>query len=216
VAFDKGRKIITDGALELGIVLRADKLAKTELFYDLLLFWNRSINLTTVTDEEEFATTHFLDSLLYLKGFPDQGPSLKVLDVGTGAGFPAIPIKIAFPDLDILLLEPSFKKTSFLHTVNSKLNLQMPIVEKKVVDWLKINSERRFDLIVMRAVGKLEKFVKELYPALLPTGRIIVSMGPADIPLKELPNYRLEVLSAPLPGTAMIRTLFIFHKKGNE
>lgn len=216
MAFDKGRKIISDGALELGIVLGVDKLAKIEVFYDNLLFWNRSINLTTVTDEEEFATTHFLDSLLYLKGFPDPGPPLKILDVGTGAGFPAIPMKIVFPDLDVTLLEPSFKKTSFLHTVNSKLDLQMPIVEKKVVDWLKINPEKKFDLIVMRAVGNLEKFVKDLYPALLPTGRIIVSMGPADIPLREVPNYRLEVISAPIPGIGIIRKLFIFHKKGNN
>ena len=204
--------IISRGMEALGLPFGQKEQEKTVAFYELLVFWNRTINLTTVDDEEGFAVIHFLDSILYAKGLPPEFERLQFLDVGTGAGFPAIPLKIIFPDLKMFLVEPSYKKTSFLHTLNSRLNLKLSIVEDKVGRWLKKNPETVVDLVLMRAVGNLKLFMAELYDHISSGGRIVVSTGPEKIDLNEGGRFRMEMLSLTIPTSQNRRNLLIFHK----
>jgi len=107
---------------EMGIHLCPEQLEKFKLYFDHLRTWNESINLTSITDDRDIIIKHFVDSLAGL--VPDEiAIGSKVIDVGTGAGFPGIPMKIARPDLRMVLVEPVQKKVSFLYSLIGHLRL---------------------------------------------------------------------------------------------
>ena len=107
---------------KLGINLTNDQIDKLARFYQLLVTWNEKINLTTIIKEEEVYLKHFYDSLTLIKVVDLRQP-LTILDVGTGAGFPGIVLKIVFPNLKITLLEPTLKRCNFLNEVIKVLDL---------------------------------------------------------------------------------------------
>ena len=98
--------------LKLNIKLDKEKLNKLERFYELLITWNEKLNLTTITNKEEVYLKHFYDSLTLIKAL-DLTKDLKLLDVGTGAGFPGIVLKIVFPNLKITLLDATSKRINY-------------------------------------------------------------------------------------------------------
>ena len=106
---------MTEGTRELGIVLSEKQMEQFYRYYELLVEWNKVMNLTGITELEEVVSKHFIDSLALVKAVPLQdGRKVSAIDVGTGAGFPGIPLKIAFPNLKITLLDSLNKRIKFL------------------------------------------------------------------------------------------------------
>src|SRR3972149_4880003 len=121
---EKQKKILAEGGLALGVTLDEKKLSNFGVYLDEIKKWNEKMNLTSITEETEIVTRHFLDSLTplsFLTGIE------KVLDIGSGAGFPGIPLKIAAPSMGVTLMESTEKKIFFLrHIIRT---LQLPIAE---------------------------------------------------------------------------------------
>ena len=138
------------------INLTENQAAQFQKFYDLVIDWNTKINLTAITDEKEFAIKHVMDSLSL---WDDEKFSnvKKILDVGTGAGFPAIPIKIFKPNVEIFLLDSLNKRVEFLKKVAAELNLEnVTCLHGRAEDFARQNNFREsFDLVTARAVARL-------------------------------------------------------------
>jgi 16S rRNA (guanine527-N7)-methyltransferase len=151
---------LTQGAGQLGLTLSPEQTRQFQLYYEELVDWNRRVNLTAITDYEEVQVKHFLDSLTLvpaLEGIPWPEVGFDLLDVGTGAGLPGIPIKVFLPQIRLVLLESVGKKTAFLRHVAGRLGLDNVEVLTGRAEELAHQPEYRegFDLVVSRAVNKL-------------------------------------------------------------
>ena len=154
---------------------------KTELYdtyINELLEWNQKFNLTSITDPAEIKIKHFEDSLTILNAIDlkDQ----KVIDIGTGAGFPGIPLKIERPELKLTLVEATRKKTEFLKHIVAKLNLRdIEIIWARAE---KLNQDPKytgqFDVVLAKAVAKFDKLIGYALPFLKPGGVFIAQKGP--------------------------------------
>ena len=131
--------------------LSKEQISKFERYLDLLLEWNEKFNLTAITDKDEIEEKHFLDSLELIEFFGVKNKTL--LDVGSGAGFPGIPLAIAEPSLDVTLLEANGKKVSFLKEVIKVLELPNVEVIQGRAEELKMREH--FDVVTARAVKEL-------------------------------------------------------------
>ena len=159
---------------KINIILDEDKLNKLDKFYHLLINWNKKINLTTITKEEDVYLKHFYDSLTLIKVI-DLNQNLKVLDVGTGAGFPGIVLKIVFPNLKITLLDSLQKRINYLNEIIKELRLNnIETVCIRAEKFTKIHHEE-YDLVVSRAVAHL-KILSEITFACLKVNGYLVAM----------------------------------------
>lgn len=136
--------------------------------------WNRAINLTAIDDDREILVKHFIDSIAGLKVI-DINSEIELLDIGAGAGFPALPLKFVRPELSVELLEPSEKKGAFLRYVVGSLGLQgVTVATAKLEDYAgRENVQGRFDYIVVRAF-KVDTFGLELSTLLKPDGKLVL------------------------------------------
>jgi 16S rRNA (guanine527-N7)-methyltransferase len=170
-----------------------------------VLRWNRSIRLTAITAPEEVAVKHILDSLLLLKLSPFSG---RILDFGSGAGYPGIPLAVALPGSRVVLLESSGKKCAFLSHVLRKLSLANADVVNARLERRSLLSIGQFEHIVTRATLPREKAVPLLLPYLAPGGRFLLMQGPEEGKGKrEKPEGKEEDSS--LQGAAQERTVRI-------
>jgi 16S rRNA (guanine527-N7)-methyltransferase len=172
----EGKRFLEQGAKTLGISLSADQLEQFMDYLALLRKWNRVINLTALNSMEEIVVKHFLDSLTLLPHLPEKA---RILDLGSGAGFPGLPIKIVRPGQAITLVDASAKKISFLKEVVRCLNLSgtrvlQGFVSKRSPTLL---GSDRFEIIVARAVGKLIDLLSGLYPYLEKGGELLLMKG---------------------------------------
>ena len=170
----RNNEIFLKGLNELNIQLTDHQLEQFELYYDLLIEWNSFMNLTAITDYDEVLVKHFLDSLVISKVWsPEDGKRL--LDMGTGAGFPGIPLKIVYPDMNIVLMDSLNKRIKFLNEVINKLNLQNIKAIHGRAEELGRNSEYReaFDICVSRAVAKLASLSEFCLPFVKKNGYFI-------------------------------------------
>jgi 16S rRNA (guanine527-N7)-methyltransferase len=172
--------------------------------------WNKAYNLTGLKKDEEIIIKHFLDSLLYLKVINDG--KVDIADIGTGAGFPGIPIKIIRPEIEIYLIEPSGKKTAFLNHIIRQLGLKNIEVIEKPVEEIKVNRElpRFVDIAVTRALFSIKDFKKKASHIIKPGGKLILSKGPKVYEeLKSLRNIDYKIVTLRLPLTSIERYLVL-------
>lgn len=162
----------------LGISLSAKQKSLFDNYLELLLEWNKKINLTSITDPEEIWFKHFFDSLTCLRIIETKSPFL-LADIGTGAGLPGIPLKIMIPGLDLLLVESIEKKSDFCHTAVEKLELDRVSVVNARAE--KVGNDRRyrekFDWAVSRAVASLPVLAEYQLPLVKTGGSALVMKG---------------------------------------
>jgi len=148
------KELFIEEVKKLGIDVNSDKLVKLELFYKLLIEWNEKINLTTIIEEEDVYLKHFYDSLTLFRNI-DLDKPIKICDVGSGAGFPGIVLKIFFPNINITLVDSLNKRIIYLNNIIDKLGLSnINAVHFRMEDYSKI-FEEEYDYITARAVSQL-------------------------------------------------------------
>lgn len=233
-------ELLRDGARALGLCLTAEHVRGFQTYYHELEIWNRKFNLTAVTQYEQVQLKHFLDSLTCLlalpvpgaartdAGLPDVVPlstaeaPLLCIDVGTGAGFPGLPLKIMRPALQMTLLESSRKKISFLEHLVERLEL-------KGVELLWARAEEagqdtrhreRYDVVLARAVADLTVLVEYCLP-LCRKGGVVIAQKSAQVAdelhaaegaMRILGGQLREVKAIQLPGLAEPRSLLVIDK----
>jgi 16S rRNA (guanine527-N7)-methyltransferase len=160
---------LIEGAGKLGIEFNARQVKQFELYYQELIEWNRKINLTAITDYSSVQVKHFLDSLtitLALPGEEVERPDFNIVDIGTGAGFPGLPLKILFAQPRLVLIEPTTKKTAFLHHLIHKLELEnVEVLNSRAEEAAHLPLYReQFSLVLSRAVALLPTLVELTLP----------------------------------------------------
>ncbi len=174
---DIRQKLILESK-NLGIKVTAEQAAKFQKYMELLVEWNEKLNLTAITEPEEILEKHFLDSLTTLLACKPKDGS-KVLDVGTGAGFPGVPIKIMRPDLQVTLLDGSNKRLNFLGELCSELGVECRRVHKRAEEAGVDKAMREnFDIVTARAVAQLRVLCEYCLPLVKMKGYFIAMKGP--------------------------------------
>ncbi|MGH7208630.1 MAG: 16S rRNA (guanine(527)-N(7))-methyltransferase RsmG [Nitrospiraceae bacterium] len=167
-------KVLLEGAAEFGIGLSARQVSELTVYAEELIAWNNKINLTAITHPDQIAIKHFVDSLACSQAIMVP-PAHAMLDIGAGAGFPGLPLKILYPELDLILLEPSQKKTAFLRHLIGTLDLKRAtVLPKRIQDIVKEpDYQGRFTSIVTRALG-VGTLLRLLPPLLTKQGKVIL------------------------------------------
>ena len=168
-------ELLRQASNEVGVSLRDSQIKLFEVYLQALLEWNKTFNLTGIRDPEDIVIKHFVDSLTPL---PYLEPSGRLLDIGPGAGFPSIPLKIAAGELHITLVEASRKRVSFLKHIIRTLKLESVIVKHSRFEHLE-PADLPFNTIISRAFTRLEPLVKLVAPLMTPGNSLVAMLGPA-------------------------------------
>jgi 16S rRNA (guanine527-N7)-methyltransferase len=206
--------------LELGIELDSDRLGLFSAFAEELKKWNRKINLTAIRDDREIVVKHFADSLTLLPLLTGNG---SLLDIGSGGGFPAIPLKIMLPSLSVFSVDAVEKKILFQRHAARRLQLQLFTAFHSRVEELSASHAANFDYVVSRAFSDLPYFASLALPLIKNSGRIIAMKGrggreEADSAAGQLGNLGVGVLKCvhlTLPVTGDDRYLIVMAKTGS-
>lgn len=211
-----------EGLTDLGISLSEEQLTQFIKYYELLIEKNRVMNLTAITDFDEVVQKHFLDSLSLVKVLEEK-PVGKILDMGTGAGFPGIPIKIAFPDCSMTLVDSVNKKIGFIQEAVQVIGLHnVEAIHGRVEDLgHDVSHREQYDLVVSRAVAALPVLVEYCLP--------FVKLGGAFLSYKSVKvdeelsagKKAIQVLGGrikkdvrfQLPGTEIERAFLLIEKE---
>lgn len=183
------------GIEELGIEITREQLQKFDRYIALLIQWNKVMNLTAIVEPEEIIVDHFLDSLSILKEVKFEG-TISIIDVGTGAGFPGVPIKIMKPDIQIVLLDSLRKRTEFLSALRDELQLEdIEIIHSRAEDLARKEEYREhFDFALSRAVAPLNILAEYCMPFIKKGGLFISYKGPAAQDEMEKARKAMDIL----------------------
>lgn len=199
--------------------LSEEQINQFKIYYETLLEESEKYNLTNLKTEEEIYIKHFLDSIIMIKYIDLEG-NKSLADVGTGAGFPGIPLKIIKPDLKITLIEPTLKRCNFLNLIIKKLNLKdIEVINDRAENVVKEKRES-FDILTARAVAGLNILLELLTPLTKQTGKIIILKGDvteelnkATTAIKKLKLKQNAIYTFNLPLDLGKRTIIEFNKK---
>ncbi|MGG0643751.1 16S rRNA (guanine(527)-N(7))-methyltransferase RsmG [Sporosarcina gallistercoris] len=206
---------------EKGISLTEQQLAQFDLYFKLLVEWNEKMNLTAITDAPSVYLKHFYDSIS-AAFFSDLSKEVTLCDVGAGAGFPSIPLKICFPNLHVTIVDSLNKRINFLNELAEKLNLEnVRFVHARAEDFGQNPLYReQFDIVTARAVARLSVLAELCVPALKVEGQFIAMKGAAAADEMSDAKKALETLGVvledkhtfSLPLEESERTVFVFSK----
>ena len=205
---------------KLGIVLTRTQENQLEMYYNLLIEWNNKMNLTGITERNSVYLKHFYDCITLIKAI-DLTKNLKIVDVGTGAGFPGLVLKIVFPNLDVVLVDALNKRINFLNHVIESLKLEnIEAIHDRIENYAKNNLEV-FDLVTCRAVAKLN-IISELCLPLAKINGYFIPMKAtiedeiSDTKYLEVLKSKVEsVITFNLPIENSVRNLIVIKKYGS-
>lgn len=214
-------KILENGFNELGLNYNESKNEKFELYKNLIKEWNEKINITSIDKDEEIYIKHFLDSLLILNK-DNENECKKIIDVGTGGGFPGIPLKIANENLEVTLLDSLRKRMDFLNIVKEKLNLKnVDIIHGRAEDYGRNDAYReQYDICVSRAVAYLNVLSEYCLP-FVKVGGFFVAYKSESITqeiedsskaIAKLGGKIQSIKEIKLPNTDIIRKIVVIEK----
>ena len=202
---------------KINIKLTAEQLDKLEKYYEILITENEKYNLTAITKKEDVYLKHFYDSLTLTKIIDLKDQSL--CDIGTGAGFPGIVLKIVYPTLKVTLLDATEKKCKFLQKVIDNVKLKdIEVINERAEIFSKVNREK-YDIVTSRAVAPLKHLLEYSIPLVKINGYYIAMKGEISKEIENINNYyeKLDImedkiLTFQLPFEKSTRTLIRYKK----
>ena len=217
----KNIEFFLNGLKQLHINPTDAMLEQFSLYFEMLIDWNERINLTSITDEKDVIIKHFLDSLLLVHSINLEKVN-SIIDIGTGAGFPGIPLKIIFPNMRLVLLDSVNKKVSFLEEVCKRLSLtNVKCLHGRAEDYAKDPIYReKFDLVVSRAVSNLSTLSEYCIPFVNMHGSFIAykavdyefELEDAQHAMEELGGQVKKVDQLVIPNSDITRTYVCIEK----
>lgn len=186
-------KMLAALAAEAGIDLNDDMLARFGRYSELLREWNERMNLTAITDERDIAVKHFYDSLLLLTE-ADIPKGASVIDIGTGAGFPGVVLKIARPDIKLTLMDSLAKRLTFLEALLGELGLDAALIHSRAEDGASGELRESFDIATARAVAALPVLCEYCLPYVKPGGSFVALKGPSAAEELTLAKKAIDLL----------------------
>lgn len=216
------KEVIYQGLKELGIEVSMPVIDKLLIFKDIMLEWNEKINLTSITDERDIYVKHFLDSATCLStGYIKSG--MRVIDVGTGAGFPGIPVKIIKNDIKITFLDSLNKRINYLKEVVQKLELDDTVLIHGRAEETGNNKSHResYDVVLSRAVASMNILCEYCLPFVKVGGVFLCQKGPnveeelkeAEKAINVLGGKLIEIRKYKLPFSDIIHNVIIIEKE---
>ena len=214
-------EILENGLKEFGLLLSDRQKEAFQKYYDLLIEWNGFMNLTAITEFDEVCLKHFLDSISLCKAI-DCNKAIKLIDIGTGAGFPSIPLKIMFPKLKITMLDSLGKRVRFLNEVIKVLDLNDICALHSRAEDLALKNDYRecFDVCVSRAVANLSTLSEYCLPYVKKNGffvsykseKISDEIKTAKRAIEILGGEIYDQIEFNLPESDIYRNLFVIKK----
>ncbi len=199
------------GLAELNISCTNQQLKKLQTYLELLQKWNRTYNLSAITDPDEMVAYHILDSLVIFRAIPEQG---YCLDVGTGAGLPGIPLSILLTGSNWTLLDSNGKKTRFVQQAIATCELSnVKVVHRRVQDY---HAASPFDVVVSRAYASLQDYVSSVQHLWHTSTRLITMKTEphiSELQALSTQNYQLEITPLRVPGITEKRNLVLIQRK---
>lgn len=169
---------LKNGALELNIYLSDKQIEIFKIYLDYILEYNKHTNLTAITEPKNIAIKHFLDSLILCKVIQPKKDS-SIIDIGSGAGFPGVPLKIVYPEINLTLLDSSQKRVNFLNNLMDKIGVKYAVFHERAEVLAKDeNYKDKFDYVVARAVAPLNILTEYCLPFLKINGIFVALKGP--------------------------------------
>lgn len=159
---------------QFNIDLTDEMIAKFDKFFEMMIDYNKTTNLTAITDKKEVWIKHFLDSVISANDIP---MNASLIDVGTGAGFPGIPLKIVRPDIKLTLVDSLNKRVIFLRQLCDELGIEAEIIHSRAEDLARTDKREAFDVCVSRAVSSLVTLCEYCLPFVKPNGVFIAYKG---------------------------------------